>query len=191
MTEFDRDYYRKRYFDPRSAVTSGAEMRARARFIAAWADHAGLPVRRILDAGCGIGLMRKPLLRALPRADYTGLEYSAYLCERYGWQRGSIASYRNARPFELTICYDVLQYLGERDASRALANLARLTRGALYFSALTREDWRHNCDRSRTDGDVNLRPASWYRSRLERNFREVGMGLWLRRGAPITLWALE
>ncbi len=84
-TRFDREYYRRFYFDGRTAVTSRVEMRARARLIAAYADHIGLPVRRMLDAGCGIGLLRAPLQRAFPRARYTGLEYSEYLCKRYGW----------------------------------------------------------------------------------------------------------
>ena len=80
-TRFDREYYRRFYFDGRTAVTSRAEMRARARLIAAYADHIGLPVRRMLDAGCGIGLLRAPLQRAFPRARYTGLEFSEYLCQ--------------------------------------------------------------------------------------------------------------
>ncbi|MFZ1099120.1 MAG: hypothetical protein WAN26_06915, partial [Steroidobacteraceae bacterium] len=56
-TRFDREYYRRYYYDPRTAVVSRAEMRARARLIAAFAAHAGLPVRRILEAGCGTGLL--------------------------------------------------------------------------------------------------------------------------------------
>ena len=76
----------------------------------------------ILDAGCGIGLLRAPLLRAFPRAHYTGLEYSDYLCERYGWTQGSLANFR-ADPFDLVVCYDVLQYLDDRTAARAIANL--------------------------------------------------------------------
>ena len=40
-------------------------------------------------------------------------------------------------PSDLVICYDVLQYLDDRAAARAIANLARLTRAALYVSALT------------------------------------------------------
>jgi len=187
---FDKDYYRRFYFDSRTAVISKAEMRARARLIASYADHVGLPVRRILDAGCGIGLLRAPLVRAFPRATYTGLEYSQYLCERFGWTQGSLATFA-ADPFDLVVCYDVLQYLDDRTAARAIANLARLTRGVLYLSALTERDWRENCDRTRTDRDVNLRPASWYGARLRRNFRHVGVGFWIRRGAPLIPWEME
>ena len=188
---FDRDYYRRYYFDARTAVISRAEMRARARLIAAYALHIGLPVRRILDAGCGTGAMRRTLLRGLPRSIYVGVETSEYLCERYGWERGLIESYATTMPFDLVICYDVVQYLDEKRARAALANLARLCRGILYFTVLTRADWLHNCDRKRTDSNVYLRSGEWYRTRLRRGFREMGAGFWLRRGAPLTIWELE
>jgi len=188
---FDRDYYQKYYDDPRTAVTSAREMCARAELIAAYCAHVGLPVRRVLDAGCGMGLLRRPLLRRLRRACYVGLESSEYLCTRYGWEHGRLEEYRTSAPFDLVICYDVLQYLEERAARRALANLGRLCRGVLYFSALTRTDWRLNCDQRRTDANVTMRTAHWYRSRLKRAFIETGAGFWLRRGAPLTVWELE
>jgi SAM-dependent methyltransferase len=188
---FDRDYYQRYYFDPRTAVASAAEMRARARLIAALTQHAGLPVRRILEAGCGTGMLRAPLKRLLPQAQYVGLETSEYLCARYGWQHGRIEAYRSRTPFDLVICYDVLQYLKAPAAARALSNFGRLCRGVLYFSALTRYDLEHNADPARTDADVYLRTAHWYRSRLRRQFREAGLGFWLRRGAPLQLWELE
>ncbi|MGH8270593.1 MAG: class I SAM-dependent methyltransferase, partial [Steroidobacteraceae bacterium] len=102
-----------------------------------------------------------------------------------------IEDYRGTSLFDLVICYDVLQYLEVPAAARALGNLARLCRGVLYFSALTRRDWERNCDTSRTDSNVHLRSAEWYRLRLRRNFREIGTGFWLRRGAPLTVWELE
>jgi SAM-dependent methyltransferase len=188
---FGPEYYRRYYYDARTAVATRAETRARARLIAALVAHAALPVRRILDAGCGTGLLRRELKQLLPRAHYTALEASEYLCRRYGWRRGRIESYRARAPFDLVICYDVLQYLDGAQAARALENLARVCRGVLYFSALTRGDLERNCDRARTDADVHLRSAAWYRGRLRRHFREAGLGFWLRRGAPLTLWELE
>ena len=80
-------------------------------------------------------------MRALPRASYMGLEYSDYLCERYGWTQGSLVDFKVRQPFDLVVCYDVMQYLDERSAGRALANIGRLCRGVLYFSALTSHDW--------------------------------------------------
>ncbi len=188
---FDRDYYQRYYYDPKTAVTNKKEMQARARLIGAYVQHTGLPARRILDAGCGTGLLKPWLKRYLPRAAYTGIEASEYLCRRYGWQQAQIETYRPPAPFDVVVCYDVLQYLDAGTADRALANFGRLCRGVLYFTALTRVDWELNCDQSRTDSNVHLRSARWYRSRLERNFREAGCGFWLRRGAPFTVWDLE
>ena len=187
---FNRDYYRQFYFDGRSAVTSRAEMRARATLIAGYVQHIGCPVTRLLDAGCGIGLLRAPFKRLLPKAQYTGLEVSEYLCQRYGWTQGSLTDFR-ARPFDLVVCYDVLQYLDDRMAARAIANLGRLCRGVLYITALTKHDWLENCDQRRTDPDVHLRTGQWYRKRLLKSFRPVGAGLWIRRGAPLVTWEME
>jgi SAM-dependent methyltransferase len=188
---FGPEYYRRYYFDPHTAVVTRAETLARARLIASLSAHAGVRVRRILEAGCGTGMLRAALMPLLPRAHYVALESSEYLCRRYGWTFGRIEDYRAGSPFDLVICYDVLQYLEQRAASRALANFGRLCRGMLYFSALTRFDYAHNCDRERTDTDVHLRSARWYRTRLARSFREAGTGFWLRRGGSFTLWELE
>src|SRR5271165_4491118 len=164
---FGADYFRRFYSDPATRVVSNGEMRSRAALIASILRHVQIPVRRILDAGCGIGLLRKPLTDLYPRARYSGLDASPYLCKRFGWTLGSVSDFAPQNPFDLVICYDVLQYLPDAQAARAIANLARLTRASLYVSALTAEDWRENCDRSRTDSDVYLRPGAWYRRRLQ------------------------
>ena len=190
-TRFDAAFYKRFYFDRRTRVTTRAEMRVRAELIAAILRHAALPVRSILDAGCGIGLLKPAFSRAMRRARYVGLEVSEYLCRRYGWTQGSVADFRPAAPFDLVVCFDVLQYLDDRAAARAMANLGRLARVALYFSALTIEDWRNNCDRLRTDGNVNLRSAAWYRARLTRDFYYYGLGVWARRTHPRVQWSLE
>jgi SAM-dependent methyltransferase len=188
---FGSAYFQKFYRDHNTRVVTPAEMADRAALIAAVLRQAQIPIRRILDAGCGLGLLRKPFARLLPRARYMGLEFSDYLCERYGWTQGSIASYRPDKPYDLVICYDVLQYLSDREAGRAIANLARLSQAAVYLSALTREDWRENCDRSRTDRDVHLRSGDWYRRRLRRHFHYLGFGIWIRKNVTALLWDLE
>jgi hypothetical protein len=190
-TMFGSAYFRKFYLNTASRVITPNEMRVRARLIAAILAQAAIPVRSIIDAGCGIGLLRKPFADVLPRAGYLGLEASDYLCTRYGWTRGSVIDYSPKKPADLVVCYDVLQYLDDRDAARAIANLSRLTRAALYVSALTREDWRDNCDRSRTDRAVHLRSGDWYRRRLKRNFRYLGFGVWLQKGVTALLWDME
>jgi 2-polyprenyl-3-methyl-5-hydroxy-6-metoxy-1,4-benzoquinol methylase len=188
---FDQDYYERYYRNPRTAVTSRAEMQRRAEMIAAAVHYMGLPVRTILDAGCGMGLLRAPLLRRLKRAVYTGLEVSEYLCRRYGWRQGTIQSLSVRERFDLVVCYDVLQYLDEEQARKAIARLSRVCRGALYFGVLTREDWDSNCDQTRTDRVPGLRRVRWYRRELQRHFDFIGCGMWLRRSVPIALWEMD
>lgn len=188
---FDASFYRRFYTDPRTRVTTPAEMERRAEAISSFVKHLELPVKNILDAGCGMGWMRPALEHAFPKARYFGLEVSEHLCERFGWIRGSLSDYRPRARFDLIICYDVMQYLSDREAVRAMANLGRLCRGALYFHAPTLEDWRRNADRSCSDGNVHLRGADWYRSRLRRQFKPVGFGLHVRRGVWYSQWELE
>lgn len=188
---FDAEFYRRFYGNPATRVASTADADRLGDFVCAYAAYLGVRVRRVLDAGCGLGQLRAPVLRRFPAARYTGLEVSEYLARRYGWVHGGLEDYRPRGAFDLVICHDVLQYLDDRAAARAVANLARLSRGLLYVSVLTLEDWRSAADRSRTDGDVHLRPVDWYRRRLDRAFLALGGGLFARRGRAPVLWALE
>ncbi len=189
--KFGAAYFRKFYLTAATRVVTPGEMRGRATLIAALLAHLQIPIRSILDAGCGIGLLRRPFAQVLPRARYTGLELSEYLCRRYGWLEGSIATFAAHKPFDLLVCYDVLQYLDDSQAALAIRNMARLARCAVYVSALTREDWLENCDRRRTDRAVHLRSGAWYRRRLGREFHYVGFGVWLRKGVVAILWDME
>lgn len=189
--QFDAGFYRRFYLNPRTRVVTAADMVRRADLVAAFIRHGQFPVRSILDVGCGLGLMRKQLQRHFPKARYTGLEVSQYLCDKYGWMQASIATFDSDQPFDLVICYDVMQYLDARPAAAALRNLARLCVGVLHFGALTQEDWDLYCDKRRTDRNVHVRPADWYRRRLARSFINAGSGMFVRRGAPIHLWELD
>ena len=191
FNSFDAGFYQRYYLDPGTRVASRADGVRLGRFICAYASYLGFTVKRVLDAGCGLGHLRGPVREFFPRARYVGLETSEYLCRRYGWVRASVADYAPAAPFDLVFCHDVLQYLSDREAVRTLANLGRLCRGALYFSVLTTEDWQRNADRVRTDPGVRLRPAAWYKTRLSRHFRPLGGGLLVRRGYQPLLWELE
>jgi SAM-dependent methyltransferase len=189
--DFDEAYFRRYYGDAATRVADAGDARRLAGLIAGVTGYHGVRVRRILDAGCGIGLLRAPLLGHYPGASYEGLEVSPFLCARFGWHEGSLATFRSPRRFDLVVCHDVLQYLPDALAARAIANLARLSQGALYFSALTRRDWHHAADQSRTDRQVHLRPAEWYRSRLRRRFRHLGSGVYVARPLDPIVWELE
>jgi 2-polyprenyl-3-methyl-5-hydroxy-6-metoxy-1,4-benzoquinol methylase len=188
---FDQAFFDRYYGDPRTRVADDGDAERLAALIGGIVDYVGLPVRRILDAGCGVGLLRAPLQRRFPKARYDGLEVSEYLCERYGWTCGSLVDHVAPSPYDLVVCHDVLQYLDDTQAARAIANLSRLTRGALYLSVLTRRDWRQAADQSKTDASVRRRTGDWYRARLRRHFRHVGMGVHMHRGLEPILWELE
>ena len=189
--QFDAAFYRRYYRDPATRVSTPAEQRRTGDFACAFAAQLGFRVRRVLDAGCGLGYMREPVQRFFPRARYVGLEVSEYLAGRHGWVCQRLEAYRPRAPFDLILCHDVLQYLDDRAAAKAIANLGRISRGVLYLTALTTEDWRSPADRSRSDGGVHLRPADWYRRRLDRWFRPVGVGMLVRRGFAPVLWEME
>jgi predicted TPR repeat methyltransferase len=190
-SRFDADFYRRFYEDRRTRVVTPAEMSRRADLVAAFVRHGELKVRSILDVGCGLGLMRDRLLTHFPKARYTGLEVSEHLCDKMGWEQGSIGDFDPGRHYDLVVCYDVMQYVGEREAVAGLRNLARLCHGVLHFGALTREDWDLYCDKRRTDRNVHIRPGLWYRRRLARSFINAGSGMFVRRGAPFHLWELD
>ncbi len=189
-SRFDAEFFARYYGDAETRVADAGDATRLAGLIAGVVAYLELPVRRILDAGCGLGLLRAPLRRHFPRARYEGLEVSPFLCRKFGWHQGSLADFEAPR-YDLVVCHDVLQYLDDASAARALANLARLTSGALYFSVLTRLDWRHSADQSRTDRDVQLRSADWYRRRLRRGFRHVAGGVHLAKELQPILWELE
>lgn len=188
---FDASYYARYYRDRSTRVTEAAETQRLARFIANYLRFLGQPVRNILDLGCGLGQLQKPLLREFPEARYLGVENSLYACEKYGFRHGSAVDFQARGAFDLVICKGVLQYLDAREAKAALANLARLCRGCLYLEALTREDWAEAADQKRTDGAVYLRPAHFYRRHLRPAFRPGGGGIFIHQRSTAVLYALE
>ena len=188
---FDAAYYARYYGDKATRVSGLSDTRKLARFVTGYVDYLGVPVRRVLDAGCGLGRWKLALAEHYPRARYTGLEWSEHLCARFGWDQGSISDYRGRGRYDLVVCQGVLQYLSDADAARAIDNLARLCRGVLYLEVLTAEDWRDACDRRATDGAVHRRPATFYRTRLARHFTALGGGLFVPKDSDVVLYALE
>lgn len=187
---FDKAYYDRYYRNPRTRAMTPAAARRQAAFLHAYLGHLGIPVRRVLDIGCGVGTLLRALGRLYPQARADGVEFSDYLCDRYGWQQGSVVDHTARTPYDLVVCHDVLAYLDDGDCSRALDNLASLTRGAAYISVITADD-QGSYDPARTDPRQRLRPAAWYRRRLHHHFIAVGGGLYLKRPVPVTVWALE
>jgi len=193
---FDADYYRRFYADPKTRVSDRTAVQKLATFVSGYLQYLDVPVRSILDVGCGVGNWQLAARKVWPRARYHGLEHSAHLCQRFGWTQGSVVDFdartlRTDAQFDLVVCQGVLQYLDDRAAARAIDNLGKWCRGALYLEALTSLDWRQNCDRTRTDGEVHLRTGGWYQKRLREHFLDCGGGVFTSRSAGVTLFELE
>jgi SAM-dependent methyltransferase len=191
-TDFDRAFFARFYHAPATAVTSGDDVLVRARFVLAYMAYLSIPVRTVLDAGCGTGLWKRALLRIDRSIEYTGIDPSEYLSRRYGWIRGSIADFRPRRRHDLVVCQDVMQYMDAGEVDRGLAAIARACRGALYFDVPTRDDIDAGLyDMRRTDRRIHVRSAAWYRRRLSRHFESAGGGLYVSPRAHATLLSLE
>lgn len=194
-TWFDEAYYQRYYFDKKTSVIDPEHAERLGAFVCSYLQYLRVPVKRVLDVGCGIGLWRAAVARHFPDASYHGVEFSDYLCGRFGWERGSVVDYQAhdpAEPFDLVICQGVLPYLSPPDLQRALANLGRLSRGALYLEAVSREDYERDViDEELTDGRQFRHRVALYRRGLREHMRELGGGLWLSRQAEVPLFALE
>lgn len=189
---FDEAYYQRFYFDKKTSVVDPGHVERLGAFVCSYLQYLRVPVIRVLDVGCGVGLWREVVARHFPLATFQGVEYSPYLCERFGWERGSVVNYHASVPFDLVICQGVLPYLSADDAKAAMANLGRLCQGALYVEAVTREDWELGIlDEDLTDARMFRHRAQLYRHGLRRNFSEIGGGLWLSQRAEVPLFALE
>jgi len=191
-TAFDASYYQRYYFDQKTKVADPRHVERLGAFVCAYLKYLRVPVQRVLDVGCGIGLWRDIVARHFPQATYHGVEVSEYLCERYGWERGSVVDYRASRPFDLVICQGVLAYLSPADLKRALANLGALSQGAAYVEVVAREDYERDIvDETLTDPQLFRHGAEVYRRGLARHFMQMGGGLWLSRRSDVPVFALE
>lgn len=189
---FDEAYYQRFYFDKKTSVVDPGHVERLGAFVCSYLQYLRVPVARVLDVGCGIGLWQGIAARHFPQAQFHGVEFSPYLCERYGWERGSVVDYAPAEPFDFVVCQGVLPYLGPDDLKRALHNFGTLCRGALYVEAVAREDWERDIlDEELTDPRMFRHRAALYRRGLSQHFIELGGGLWLHRSAEVPLFELE
>jgi len=192
---FDEAYYQRYYFNKKTSVVDPDHVHSLGAFVCSYLQYLRVPVLRVLDVGCGIGLWRDVVARHFPQATFHGVEFSSYLCERFGWEQGSVLDYRappSQPPFDLVICQGVLPYLSEPHARQAMQNLARLCKGALYVEAITREDWEQDMvEESLTDPRLFRHPAQLYRQGLAQGFKEMGGGVWLSQRAQLPVFALE
>lgn len=188
-SRFDENYFARFYGkQPVRSMNEVAHLAAAVHEMVSWW---GGSIRSVLEVGAGPGDWSNWYRRFQPKVRVVSTDVSEHACARYGHQLRNIAEWAPGKPFDLVICMDVLQYLDDVSATRALRNLTVATRHFLYFDALTKHDARHTVDRESTDLDAHLRSGEWYRKHLSRGFTQVGAGLWLRKSSDVVIHELE
>jgi SAM-dependent methyltransferase len=189
---FDKQYY-ERFYEREESRASGPEEFGRLfDFVLNYLRYIEVPVRDVLDLGCGLGRWGTALAEYDADIKYTGVDPSPYLCETYGWNQTTVDGFKSRRKYDLVICQDVLPYLKPRQIKDGLANIARLTRGAAYIQVVSKQDWDNDVvDPNRTDPAMNRLDADWYRREFKRHFTNCGGGLFLPKTSETPLWELE
>ena len=189
---FDKEFYDRFYRRPSTAVAKPEEFKRLADFVLRYLDYVDIPVRSVIDFGCGLGLWQAVLAATERPITYTGVEVSTYLCDKYGWKQASVVEFKSRSKYDLIICQDVLPYLTDREVRLAIRNIVKLCRGAVYIQAITKEDWdQENCDRKRTDPAMRRRETDWYRKLFSRYFINCGGGVFVPKDSNAVLWELE
>ena len=109
-----------------------------------------------------------------------------------GWEQSTIVDFKTRRKFDLVICQDVMQYVNDKESVQSIRKLSRVCRGALYFDVPTVEDIRDAfLDEARTDREIYLRGARWYRTQLSKYFISAGGGVFVPKQSDTVVLALE
>lgn len=188
---FDEGYYHRFYEDPKTRVVSPEEHADLAQFVFSFARWNKIEVKSVLDIGAGVGLWQAWIQKNQKGVAYTGTEVSLAMCKKHGYQQRDIARWRDRKKHDLIVCQGVLQYLPDPDVAPAIANIAAMSKGLVYFEITTRGDLREKTDPSRTDQDVFVRNASYYRGILVKHFVAVGAGLWWTKEIEPPFYELE
>lgn len=189
--KFDLSYYERFYVDPGTRIY-GAEHHARlVTAVTALIDWFGGDLDDVLDVGAGVGRWRNWFQKHRADVEVVSTELDPEVCAKYGHLQKDITKWRGRRKFDLVVCQGVVPYLADADAEKAIENLAAMSRGFLYFEAITKRDLVEVCDVSKTDTRVHQRTGDWYRKRLFKHWREVGAGLYYRKDGPLEFFELE
>ena len=174
MKEYDREYYRRWYRDPSTRIATAETARRKARLAVSAAEFMlGRPIETVLDVGCGDGFWLAAIEALRPRIRYIGVDPSRYVVQRLGRRHdirpgtlGTLHTLKLARPLDLIVCADVIQYVEGRDLRRGLAEIRRLIGGVAYIEAFTVEDGMEG-DRH---GWIDRREKT-----MRRYFRDAGL----------------
>lgn len=188
---FDEAYYHRFYEDPKTRVVSDAEHSALCEYVFAVARYNSIPIESVLDIGAGTGLWKRWISKNTKGLDYLGTEVSQAMCKKHGFEHRDIARWRDRKKYDLIVCQGVLQYLPDPDVAPAVANIAAMSKGLVYFEAMTRADVRERIDKDRSDTDVYIRNGSYYRGLFAKHFVALGLGLHWPKELPLPFWELD
>jgi SAM-dependent methyltransferase len=147
-TSYDEAYYTKWYREPSTRVHAPESVRRKVRMVTSVAEYfLGRKLRTVLDIGAGEGRWRAELRRMRPDIRYIGVDPSEYVVARYGKERNirlgafeQLPSMSLGRGFDLIVCADVLQYVGDSALKRGVRHIAGLLGGVAFLEAYTTGD---------------------------------------------------
>jgi len=186
---FDANYYRRFY--AQTPVHSRNKVAVLATAVHSMCEWWDVRVKSMLDVGAGIGYWRDWYRENHPKVRLQSVDISEHACQKYGHDLRDITEWAPAKPFDLVVCHGVLQYVTDRNAQRAIDNLAAATKHVLYLEIPTKDDLDEVVDTKSTDLDIHWRSGDWYRKRLGKHFVQAGAGMWVKRSSSIVLYELE
>jgi SAM-dependent methyltransferase len=150
MTDFDR--YAANYDATLSealAVSGESKeyfARGRVNFLKQWVDRLGVPVRSVLDFGCGIGSGTRLLAEVLGAATVLGVDVSARSIDQArqtspGLRFMTLAEYAPACEFDLAFCNGVFHHIPPTERLDAVGVVFRSLRPGGLFAFWENNPW--------------------------------------------------
>src|SRR4051812_20251613 len=144
---FDEAYYHRFYENPKTRIYGAKEHAHLAQYVFSFARWNDIALGSVLDIGAGVGLWKNWIAKNAKEVEYTGIEVSQVMCKKHGYPPRDIARGGAGRKYDVFFCQGVLQYLSDPDVPPAVANIAAMAGGLVYFEVLTRGDLRDRVDK--------------------------------------------
>lgn len=117
--------------------------------------------KRVLDMGCGRG----HYINFLTGYKITGVEPSEFLCEEYGWTKGSILSHKGK--YDALYCMDVLEHIEPSEIEKTLEALSKLSSHALLGIA------NHSDVLEGVELHLIQEDSKWWENLLKKYYKQV------------------